>query len=99
MKTKNIAIIILMTIFLIIFGIKVEAATGTVTEDAAKLKKAPDSKVVLDLLDKGLEVEILEEQQGWYKVKAKTSLGKVTGYVNNESLLTGMFSITSPSML
>ena len=86
MKIKNLALIILMTIFLIIFGIKVEAATGIINEDAAKLKKAPDSKVVLDLLDKGLEVEILEEQQGWYKVKAKTSLGKVTGYVSSDVL-------------
>ena len=86
MKIKNIAIIILMTMFLIIFGIKVEATTGTVTKDDAKLRKEPDSKVVLDLLDKGLDVEILEEQAGWYKVKAKTSLGKVTGYVSKDVL-------------
>jgi len=84
MKIKNLAIIILMTTFFIILGTKAYAATGTIKEDAAKLRKQPDSKVVLDLLEKDSEVEILEEVNGWYKVKATTGLGKVTGYVSED---------------
>ena len=85
MKIRNIAIIILMTICFIILGTKVYASTGTILEDVVKLRKSPDSKTVLDLVNKGDKVEILEEQNGWYKVKATTSLGKVTGYITKES--------------
>lgn len=84
MKIKNLAIIILMTTFLIILGTKVYAATGTINEDATKLRKEPDSKTVLDLLNKGDEVEILEQEDDWYKVKAQTEQGKVTGYVSDK---------------
>lgn len=85
MKIRNLAIIILMTICFIIIGTKVYALTGTIIEDAVKLRKSPDSKTVLDLINKGDKVEILEEENGWYKVKATTSLGKVTGYIDEKS--------------
>ena len=84
MKTKNLAIIILMISFFIILGTKVYATTGTINEETVKLKKAPDSKTVLDLLDEGDEVEILEQEGKWYKVKATTELGKITGYVSED---------------
>jgi len=84
MKRKNIAIIILMTIFFIILGTKVFATTGTINSETVKLRKQPDSKTVLDLLDEGDEVEIIEHEEGWYKVKAKTELGNVTGYISEE---------------
>lgn len=84
MKIKNLAIIILMITFLIILGTKAYATTGTINEETVKLRKGPDSKTVLDLLDEGDEVEILEQEDGWYKVKATTGLGKVTGYVSEE---------------
>lgn len=96
MKIKNLAIMILMTIFLIILGTKVEATTGIINEEAAKLRKEPDSKIVLDLLDEGDEVEILEQLDGWYKVKATTELGKVTGYVSEEVLDTAEISVEKP---
>ena len=86
MKIKNLAIIILMTTFLIILGTKVYATTGTINEETVKLRKEPDSKTVLDYLYKGDEVEILEEEEGWYKVKATTELGKVTGYISDEEV-------------
>ena len=86
MKIKNLAIIILMTTFFIILGTKVYAATGTINEENVKLRKEPDSKTVLDLVDKGDEVEILEQEEGWYKVKATTGLGKVTGYISEEEV-------------
>lgn len=86
MKIKNLAIIILMTTFFIILGTKVYATTGVIKDETVKLRKQPDSKTVLDLLDKGDEVEILEELDGWYKVKATTELGKVTGYISEETV-------------
>lgn len=84
MKIKNIAIIILMTAFFIIIGTKVYATTGKINENTVNLKRKPDSKTILDYLNKGDEVEILEKENGWYKVKVQTEQGKVTGYVSEE---------------
>lgn len=84
MKIKKLAIIILMTTFFIILGTKAYATTGTINSKTVNLKKAPDSKTVLEYLNKDDEVEILEHENGWYKVKAQTELGKVTGYVSEE---------------
>ena len=86
MKIKNLAIIILMITFLIILGTKVYATTGIITEKTVKLRKAPDSKTVLDYVYKDDKVEILELEDGWYKVKATTELGKVTGYISEEEV-------------
>lgn len=84
MKIKNLAIIILMTSFLIILGTKAYATTGTINDKTVDLKKQPDSKTILDYLNKGDEVEILEQEDGWYKVKAQTEQGMVTGYVSEK---------------
>lgn len=84
MKIKNLAIIILMTTLFIILGTKVYATTGTINDKTVDLKKQPDSKTILDYLNKGDEVEILEQKNGWYKVKAQTEQGKVTGYVSEK---------------
>lgn len=84
MKIKKLAIIILMTTFYIILGTKVYATTGTINSKTVNLNKEPDSKTILEYLNKGDEVEILEYKDGWYKVKAQTELGKVTGYVSKE---------------
>lgn len=86
MKIKNLAIIILMTTFFIILGTKVYATTGTINDKTVNLKKAPDSKVILDYLNKGDEVEILEQNGEWCKVKAQTEQGKVTGYVSTKQI-------------
>ena len=86
MKIKNLAIIILMTTFLIILGTKVYAETGIIKDKTVKLRKEPNSKVVLDYVYKGDEVEILEQEDGWYKVKATTELGKITGYISEKEL-------------
>ena len=79
MKIKNLAKIVLMTTLLIILGTKVYATTGTINEKTVKVRKEPNSSTVLDYVYKDDEVEILELEEGWYKVKAQTSLGKVTG--------------------
>ena len=64
-------------------GTKAFATTGEINSKEANLRKQPNDKAsILDIVYKGDEVEILEQQEGWYKVKAKTSLGKVTGYIN-----------------
>lgn len=84
MKIKNLAIIILMTTLFIILGTKVYATTGTINDKTVDLKKQPDSKTILDYLNKGDEVEILEQKNGWYKVKAQTEQGMVTGYVSEK---------------
>ena len=86
MKIKNLAIIILMTTFFIILGTKVYATTGTIKDKTVKLRKEPDSKTVLDYVYKGDEVEIIESEDGWYKVKAQTELGKVTGYISEDEI-------------
>ena len=86
MKIKNLAIIILMTTLFIILGTKAYATTGTINEDTVKLRKQPDSKVVLDYIYEGDKVEILELEDGWYKVKATTELGKVTGYISEKEV-------------
>ena len=86
MKIKNLAIIILMTIFFIIMGTKAYATIGIINENTVKLRKQPDSKTVLDYIYKGDKVEILELESGWYKVKATTELGKVTGYISEKEV-------------
>ena len=87
MKIKKLAIIILMTTIFIILDTKVFAKTGEINSKDVKLRKKPDSSsTILDIIYEGDEVEILEQEDGWYKIKAKTSLGKVTGYVSKKEV-------------
>lgn len=85
MKAKKLSIIILMIITLILLGIKVEATTGKVNSETVRIRKEPNTKsTIKEQLDKGAEVEILEEEDGWYKVKTKTDAGTITGYISKE---------------
>ena len=81
MKIKKLPIIILMTIIFIMIGINTYATTGIINKKTVELRKEPNSKKVLDYIYKGDKVEIIEQKNGWYKIKAITGLGKVTGYV------------------
>ncbi len=55
--------------------------TGEITTDEVRLRKNPKSdSTVLELISKGEEVEVLEQQDEWYKVKYK----KITGYVHED---------------
>jgi len=57
------------------------ASTGIVTTDTLRLRKdASTSASILGLLSMNDKVEILEEENGWYKVKA----GEEEGYVYGE---------------
>lgn len=81
-KVKLLATFVLMIITISTFTIISRATTGIVNEDAIKIRKEPnETSTVKDLLDEGDEVEILEQLDGWYKVKATTGLGKITGYI------------------
>ena len=86
MKIKlNIKSIIFMAIIamasLLFINISFAANTGKVIVETAKLREQAntDSKV-LDLASQGDEVEILNEEDQWYKVKYK----QITGYIRKD---------------
>lgn len=57
------------------------ADTGKITTETARLREQPqeDAKI-LELASQGEEVEIIEEVNGWYKVKYKN----ITGYIRTD---------------
>lgn len=84
---KNLAIIVLTIIVLIILSIHVEATTGTINSETVNLREEPStSSTILEQLDIGDEVEILEQAEGWYQVIATVDGEEITGYIS-ESLL------------
>ena len=84
-KVKELAIMILMITILMILSIKVEAATGTINSETVRLRKEPNTdSTILEQLDKGCTVEILEQEEGWYKVKTKVSGETITGYISEK---------------
>lgn len=86
MKIKlNIKSIILMTAIvlasMLFINISFAADTGKVTVETAKLReKASTDSQVLDLVSKDEKVDILSEDNDWYKVKYKTT----TGYIRKD---------------
>ena len=54
--------------------------TGIVTEEAKLRKTASEDSIVLEIIPKKEEVEILEEEENWYKIK----YNKIKGYVLKE---------------
>ena len=86
MKIKlNIKSIIFMTIIalasLLFINISFAANTGKVLAETAKLREqANTDSRVLELASQGEEVEILNEEDQWYKVKYK----QVTGYIRKD---------------
>lgn len=86
-KIKSLAIIILMITVIILLRGKAEATTGKVNSETIRLRKEASTKsTILEQLDKGEEVEILEEVEGWYKVKATIDGKNITGYVSKDLL-------------
>lgn len=86
MKIKlNIKSIILMSAIvlasMLFINISFAADTGKVTVETAKLRsKASTDSQVLDLVSKDEKVDILSEDNNWYKVKYKTT----TGYIRKD---------------
>lgn len=86
-KIKSLATIILMITVIILLKGKAEATTGKVNSETIRLRKEASTKsTILEQLDKGEEVEILEEVEGWYKVKATIDGKNITGYVSKDLL-------------
>ena len=85
MKVKELAIMILMITVMMILSIKVEAATGTINSETVRLRKEPNTdSTIIEQLDKDCKVEILEQEEGWYKVQVKVNEKTLTGYVSEK---------------
>ena len=85
MKIKNILIFLLMIIVIMTaLNIKTYATTGKINSDTVRLRKEPSTESdILEQLDLGDEVEILEEADGWYKaVYTNDENKKITGYIS-----------------
>lgn len=79
LKLKYIAICVVM--LMIVFTNKAQASTGKVATETLNLRsKASTSSSVIELLNAGDKLEIVSEENGWYKVKH----GKKEGYVSKE---------------
>ena len=81
-KSMIMVIIIGITLCLFFcFNTTVFATTGTVTTGELRLRKENStSSEILELLEENQEVEILSEDEDWYKVK----VNKQVGYVNKQ---------------
>ena len=79
---KSIVISLLAITILFCTAICSIASTGIVTTDTLRLRKEPSANsVILDLLEMNDKVSILEENDGWYKVKAEVDSKEYVGYV------------------
>lgn len=87
-KIKHITTIILMITIILILSTKAEASTGTVNTETVRVRKEATTKsTIVTQLDKGQEVEILEELEEWYKVTfSDKDLGKISGYISKQLL-------------
>lgn len=88
MKKTTISSIII-AISMIVFTTKVQAATGKVTTETLNLRsKASTDSSVVKLLNMDDELEILSEEENWYKVK----VGDNEGYVSKDYVKLGKTS-------
>lgn len=87
-KIKHLATIILMITIILILNTKAEASTGKVNTETVRIRKEATTKsTIVTQLDKGQEVEILEELEEWYKVTfTDKDLGKISGYISKQLL-------------
>ena len=88
MNKKQVVSFIITTAALLtmLFATKVNAVTGTVTTETLNLRSQPttDSSII-ELLSEFDELEILGEENGWYKVKHNDNEGYVSAeYVKKE---------------
>lgn len=83
MLKKILLVVILLGIILLLATISQATSTATIKVDTANLRetKSVDSKI-LELISKGEEVEVLEQDGDWYQVKYK----KITGYLRSDLL-------------
>lgn len=82
---KSIVISLLTATILFCTAICSFASTGIVTTDTLRLREdASVEASIVALLSMSDEVEIIEENNGWYKVKAEVNSEEVEGYVSAE---------------
>ena len=82
-KVKEFAIMILMITIISILSIKVEATTGKINSETVNMRKEPNTNsTIIEQLDKNCKVEILEQENGWYKIKVNEK--NITGYVSEK---------------
>ncbi len=82
---KSIVISLLTVVILFYTSIYSFASTGRVTTDTLRLRNdASLDASIIALLSINDEVEILEEKNGWYKVKATVNGQEQTGYVSKD---------------
>lgn len=81
MLKKILLVAILLGITIFLATISQATSSATIKVDTANLRetKSVDSKI-LELISKGEEVEILEQDGDWYQVKYK----KITGYLRSD---------------
>lgn len=87
MTNTKIAKVVSIFVLLFIIGITITSfaeISGTTIEDAKLRKTASNDSIVLEIIPKDEEVEILEEQENWYRVNYK----KIKGYVQKEQIKT-----------
>ena len=78
------SIVISLLAIAILFGTAIcsISSTGIVTTDTLRLRKEPSTNAtILELLSMDDKVSILEEEEGWYKVKAEVDSKEYVGYV------------------
>ena len=83
MSIKNIIIVMAIIYLVSMFFINVCFATNTgkIITETARLREQPKTdSTILELASSGDEVEILEDVDGWYKVKYKN----ITGYIRKD---------------
>ena len=82
-KVKEFAIMILMITIISILSIKVEATTGKINSETVNMRKEPNTNsTIIEQLDKDCKVEILDQENGWYKIKVNEK--NITGYVSEK---------------
>ena len=81
-KLKLLLSLLLLSIFItLLISNQSYAAKGIIDTETIRLRKeASTDSTIIELISRGEEVEIISEQDGWYKVKYKN----FTGYLSKE---------------
>ena len=86
-KLKVVITLIAVCLGLFFVGTKAYATTGTGINDTTRVrKKANTTSEVVAVIDKGEKIEIISEEDGWYKVEYKKGTDKIIGYIRNDLL-------------
>lgn len=90
--TLSILAIMITSISLFFMNTSFAANTATVTVETANLREtASSTSKILELINKGESVEIVEKEEDWYKVKYKG----IVGYLRNDLVTTNNENTTS----